>query len=81
MRVTTPSKRIRPSDEAQILANLKVSSIRLMTNNPEKQRQLELYGVHVVERVPHVAGIGPHNVRYLETKRSKLGHLIEGGGA
>ena len=67
--------------EAQILTNLKVSSIRLLTNNPEKQRQLELYGVRVVERVPHVAGVGPHNVRYLETKRSKLGHLIEEEGA
>lgn len=62
--------------EAQILANLKVSSVRLMTNNPEKQRQLELYGIDVTERVPHITGVGPHNVKYLETKRSKLGHLI-----
>jgi 3,4-dihydroxy 2-butanone 4-phosphate synthase/GTP cyclohydrolase II len=62
--------------EAQILANLKVSSVRLMTNNPEKQRQLELYGIDVVERLSHVAGVGPFNVRYLETKRSKLGHVM-----
>ena len=62
--------------EAQILSNLKVSSVRLMTNNPEKQRQLELYGIPVAERLSHVAGVGPFNVRYLETKRSKLGHMM-----
>ncbi len=67
--------------DAQILTALKVSSVRLMTNNPDKQRQLELYGVRVAERLPHLAGVGPFNVRYLETKRSKLGHLIEEEGA
>lgn len=67
--------------DAQILTDLKVANVRLMTNNPEKQRQLELYGVRVVERVPHLAGVGPFNVRYLETKRTKLGHLIEEEGA
>ncbi len=67
--------------DAQILTDLKVANVRLMTNNPEKQRQLELYGVRVVERVPHRAGVGPFNVRYLETKRTKLGHLIEDEGA
>lgn len=67
--------------DAQILTDLKVANVRLMTNNPEKQRQLELYGVRVVERVPHLAGAGPFNVRYLETKRTKLGHLIEEEGA
>lgn len=63
--------------DAQILANLKVSSVRLMTNNPEKERQLEVFGVSVEERIPHVAGVGPHNTRYLNTKRAKLGHLLD----
>jgi 3,4-dihydroxy 2-butanone 4-phosphate synthase / GTP cyclohydrolase II len=64
--------------DAQILAALKVSSVALMTNNPEKGRQLERYGITVARRVPHVVGIGPHNAGYLATKRSKLGHIIEG---
>lgn len=63
--------------DAQILSNLKVSSVRLMTNNPEKQRQLERYGIPVAERVSHVAGVGPFNAGYLETKRSKLGHMLD----
>ncbi len=65
--------------DAQILSELKISSIKLMTNNPEKHTQLERFGIVVDERLPHVVGIGPHNVRYLETKRSKLGHVIEHG--
>jgi len=67
--------------DAQMLNDLGVASVRLMTNNPEKQRQLEMFGVRVEERFPHLAGVGPFNVRYLETKRSKLGHLIGGEGA
>ncbi len=67
--------------DAQILADLKVGSVRLLTNNPEKQRQLEGYGITVADRIDHVAGVGPHNVAYLETKRSKLGHVIGGPGA
>jgi 3,4-dihydroxy 2-butanone 4-phosphate synthase/GTP cyclohydrolase II len=63
--------------DAQILANLKVSSVRLMTNNPEKQRQLELFGIAVDERIAHVAGVGPFNSGYLATKRAKMGHLFE----
>ncbi len=63
--------------DAQILASLKVSSVRLMTNNPDKPRQLERYGITVAERVSHVVGPSPHNQRYLETKKSKLGHIID----
>jgi GTP cyclohydrolase II len=66
--------------DAQVLADLKVASVRLLTNNPEKQRQLEMYGISVTERIDHVAGVGPHNIQYLETKRSKLGHVIGGAG-
>jgi len=67
--------------DAQILKGLRVSSIRLMTNNPEKTRQLQLYGIRVSDRISHVAGVGPHNVAYLETKRSKMGHLLDEGSA
>ena len=66
--------------DAQILADLKVGSVRLLTNNPDKQRQLETYGITVTERVPHVAGVSQHNAGYLETKRSKLGHMLRGQG-
>ncbi len=62
--------------DAQVLAALKVSSVRLMTNNPEKEHQLRRFGITVSERVPLVAGIGPDNASYLATKRSKLGHLF-----
>ena len=65
--------------DAQILAALKVSSVALMTNNPEKGRQLERYGIVVSRRVPHVVGLGPHNADYLATKRTKLGHMIDDG--
>ncbi len=63
--------------DAQILAELKVGSVRLMTNNPDKAQQLERFGVPVVERVPHIAGVGPENTRYMGTKRTKLGHVFE----
>ncbi|MBA2338381.1 MAG: bifunctional 3,4-dihydroxy-2-butanone-4-phosphate synthase/GTP cyclohydrolase II [Acidimicrobiia bacterium] len=63
--------------DAQILAALKVSSVALMTNNPEKVRQLERYGITVARRVSLVVGVGPHNAGYLATKRTKLGHLID----
>ncbi|HSF86470.1 MAG TPA: bifunctional 3,4-dihydroxy-2-butanone-4-phosphate synthase/GTP cyclohydrolase II [Acidimicrobiia bacterium] len=66
--------------DAQVLADLKVASVRLLTNNPEKQQQLEMYGIPVAERIDHVVGVGPHNIQYLETKRSKLGHVIGGAG-
>ncbi|MET1016027.1 MAG: GTP cyclohydrolase II, partial [Leifsonia flava] len=57
-----------------ILHDLGLSSIRLLTNNPEKVRQLEEYGVTVSERVPLVVGVGAFNESYLETKRDRMGH-------
>lgn len=57
-----------------ILQDLGLSSIRLLTNNPEKVRQLEEYGVTVSERVPLVVGVGAFNESYLETKRDRMGH-------
>lgn len=64
---------------AQILADLGVRKIRLITNNPAKRVGLEGYGLEIVERVPIEVPPNPYNVRYLETKRDKLGHLIQVG--
>jgi 3,4-dihydroxy 2-butanone 4-phosphate synthase/GTP cyclohydrolase II len=64
---------------AQILADLGIRKIRLMTNNPRKIVGLEGYGMEVVERVPILITARRENMRYLVTKREKLGHLLEGG--
>lgn len=61
---------------AQILLDLGVRKIRLLTNNPRKFAALNQYGLEIVERLPLVAPPTPHNQRYLRTKRDKLGHLF-----
>lgn len=61
---------------ALILKDLGVEFVRLMTNNPSKVKGLDTNGIHVVERVPVVIPSNPHNARYLETKRTRLGHLL-----
>ncbi|MDE0683361.1 MAG: bifunctional 3,4-dihydroxy-2-butanone-4-phosphate synthase/GTP cyclohydrolase II, partial [Candidatus Poribacteria bacterium] len=61
---------------AQILADLGVRKMRLMTNNPQKVTGLSGYGLEIVERVPLQTKPNAFNRRYLETKRSKLGHLL-----
>ena len=61
---------------AQILADLGLHQIRLLTNNPKKVIGLEGYGLKVVETVPIVTEPNPHNRRYLATKQTKLGHLL-----
>ncbi|GAA1777569.1 GTP cyclohydrolase II [Agromyces lapidis] len=60
-----------------ILADLDVERVRLLTNNPEKVRQLESHGIEVVERLPLVVGVGSVNTGYLDTKRRRMGHAIE----
>ncbi|HEY6871587.1 MAG TPA: bifunctional 3,4-dihydroxy-2-butanone-4-phosphate synthase/GTP cyclohydrolase II [Geobacteraceae bacterium] len=62
---------------AQILVNLGVKNIRLMTNNPKKVVGLEGYGINIVERVPIEVEPTKSNLKYLQTKREKLGHLLE----
>ncbi|MCJ7523215.1 MAG: GTP cyclohydrolase II, partial [Dehalococcoidia bacterium] len=62
---------------AQILADLGLRSIRLLTNNPRKVIGLEGHGLQVVETVPIQAKPNPRNIRYLETKRKKMGHLLQ----
>jgi 3,4-dihydroxy 2-butanone 4-phosphate synthase / GTP cyclohydrolase II len=61
---------------AQILNDLGLSSIRILTNNPKKIRGLEGYGLSVSEQVPIVHAPNPHNERYLAAKRDRLGHTI-----
>lgn len=61
---------------AAILADLGITRVRLLTNNPEKQRQLEEHGIQVVERVPLVIPAGPDNAGYLAAKRDRMGHLL-----
>ena len=61
---------------AQILADMGLRDIRLLTNNPRKVVGLQGYGLNVVERVPLVVAPNPLNERYLATKREKLGHLL-----
>jgi 3,4-dihydroxy 2-butanone 4-phosphate synthase/GTP cyclohydrolase II len=61
---------------AQILADLGLSTLRLMTNNPAKYGGLEGFGLDIVERVPIVITPNPENAAYLQTKRDKLGHLL-----
>ncbi|MEB3306290.1 MAG: bifunctional 3,4-dihydroxy-2-butanone-4-phosphate synthase/GTP cyclohydrolase II [Cyanobacteriota bacterium] len=62
---------------AQILSDLGVSHLRLITNNPRKIAGLDGYGLHVDDRVPLVIDAGAHNAAYLTAKRLKLGHLME----
>ena len=62
---------------ARMLALLGVREVRLLTNNPAKVAALEAAGMHVAERVPHHLPAGPHNERYLATKRDQAGHLLD----
>ena len=62
---------------AQILCDLGLSSIRLLTNNPRKRAGLEGYGLHISERVPLEITANRFNKRYLAVKKSKLGHLLK----
>ena len=64
---------------AQILVNLGIRRMRLLTNNPRKVKGLEGYGLAIVERVPIEITPGPYNSRYLKTKKEKLGHFLSTG--
>jgi 3,4-dihydroxy 2-butanone 4-phosphate synthase / GTP cyclohydrolase II len=65
---------------AQILVDLGLSTIRLLTNNPKKIHGLEGFGLTVTAQVPISVAPNPHNIGYLHTKRHKLGHLIQHDG-
>jgi len=60
----------------QILADLGLSTIRILTNNPKKITGIEGYGLEVVEQLPIETDPTPQNARYLATKRDKLGHKL-----
>jgi 3,4-dihydroxy 2-butanone 4-phosphate synthase/GTP cyclohydrolase II len=55
-----------------------VTSVRLLSNNPEKRRQLVQHGIDVLESVPLVVGVGAFNEGYLDTKRDRMGHELPG---
>ena len=61
----------------QILRDLGIQRIRLMTNNPSKRHGLAGYGLEIVDRVPVIAPANPHNVRYLAVKQEKMGHSFD----
>jgi len=61
---------------AQILSDLGVRKMRFLTNNPKKVIGLEGYGLKIVEVVPIKSPVNPHNAKYLETKKLKMGHLL-----
>jgi len=63
---------------AQILVDLGVTTMRLLTNNPAKYGGLEGYGLEIVERVPLQSVPTPENIRYLRTKQERMGHLLDG---
>ena len=63
---------------AQMLVDLGVTTMRLMTNNPVKYGGLEGFGLDITERVPLESRPNPENIEYLRTKRERMGHLLEG---
>jgi len=63
---------------AQILVDLGITTMRLMTNNPSKRGGLEGFGLEITGRVPLESAPNPENIRYLRTKRERMGHLLEG---
>jgi 3,4-dihydroxy 2-butanone 4-phosphate synthase / GTP cyclohydrolase II len=65
---------------AQILSDLGLSSIRILTNNPKKIRGLEGYGLSVSDQIPIVHAANPHNEAYLRAKRERLGHSLHHQG-
>ena len=62
---------------AQILEDLGVKKMRLLTNNPTKRVGLEGFGLEVVERIPIIAPTTDENIRYMETKRERMGHILD----
>jgi 3,4-dihydroxy 2-butanone 4-phosphate synthase/GTP cyclohydrolase II len=62
---------------AQILVDLGITTMRLITNNPAKYGGLDGFGLDIVERVPSITAPNPENIRYLKTKAEKMGHLLD----
>lgn len=62
---------------AQILRDLGLKKIRILTNNPKKINRLEVYGIKVVKQVPLIIGATRHNIDYLKTKKRRFGHILD----
>jgi 3,4-dihydroxy 2-butanone 4-phosphate synthase / GTP cyclohydrolase II len=62
---------------AQICRDLGLRNIRILTNNPKKISRLEVYGIKIVEQIPLQAKPSKHNINYLKTKKSRLGHMLD----
>ena len=62
---------------ATMLSDLGIEKVALLTNNPDKVKQLEKHGIQVAKKVPLVAGVGEENLDYLQTKISRMGHMID----
>jgi 3,4-dihydroxy 2-butanone 4-phosphate synthase/GTP cyclohydrolase II len=62
---------------AQICRDLGLRKIRILTNNPKKISRLEVYGIKIVEQIPLQAEPSKHNINYLKTKKSRLGHMLD----
>jgi 3,4-dihydroxy 2-butanone 4-phosphate synthase/GTP cyclohydrolase II len=62
---------------AQICRDLGLRKIRILTNNPKKISRLEVYGIKIVEQIPLRAKPSKHNINYLKTKKSRLGHMLD----
>jgi GTP cyclohydrolase II len=62
---------------AEMLRQLGFTTVRLLTNNPDKLSALERYGIRIAERVPHIFPANGHNERYLRTKATRSGHLLD----
>ncbi|SDP05551.1 3,4-dihydroxy 2-butanone 4-phosphate synthase / GTP cyclohydrolase II [Nakamurella panacisegetis] len=76
LRLGLPSDSREYGTGAQVLADLGIKSMRLLTNNPAKRAGLEGYGLHILDRVPLAVSVNPENIRYLTTKRDRMGHDI-----
>jgi len=62
---------------AQILRDLGLKQIKILTNNPKKTSRLEVYGIKVVEQIPLKIDPTPHNIDYLRTKKYRFGHILD----
>ena len=62
---------------AQICRDLGMSKIRVLTNNPKKTKRLNVYGLEIVEQLPIEIPPTPDNIRYLRTKKEKMGHILD----
>jgi len=62
---------------AQILRDLGLKKIKILTNNPKKVSRLEVYGIEIVEQLPLIIKAGKHNINYLRTKKHRFGHILD----